>query len=621
MNDEKREKTSYWENPENIRQEIEAAEKERDKRIGKLSNMIRLFEGPGRSETTDDAFLPYNFYYEWMSLVRPQIAFQNPRVRVRSKKPDTNALQAKALEYYLNRWLRDTHYIRTIERATTHMAFGHGVTMTVLDEYAKGDYDDLVTRPRKIVIDPSQFGMDSLARSWEESRIFFHKCVCDKHELLERAEEEEGWDKEAIKKMSTGSNLRDIGRPETSLDRGEVCYWEVWIPDDSPEDSKENGTLLCIGNYATSDGQKAMFLREPRPYYGPRWGPYTIWDAYYVPRSPWPMGPFQAMDGLVRALNAQARVNLRRARGRKDLMLFDESDTKDAEKILNAPDGAGIGISQFEGSKFEKVQIGGVNEDELTYERWLDGLLKRGSGLSDAELGNTAGGASATADAIAARGSAARLSFLEQKVYDAVQRDLKSVAYFAWREESVVQPLGQEFQRELVNMGVPAELAYAIPLEWKGGEKGSFDDLEIEIEPYSMRRTDEGSEQAKTLQFFQLMTQIAGTIPQTPWMDWNKMLNMLGERFYMPELGETVDLDMAAQVGAMMMQQQQAMVAQPKAVQSGPRMSSDVPAPKTSTPGSGLSRLPKPSELGTTGGGLPGQNAGAKVGAAARGTA
>jgi hypothetical protein len=471
------------------------------------------------------------------------------------------------------------------------------------------------------VIDPSQFGMDSLARSWEESRIFFHKCVCDKHELLERAEEEEGWDKEAIKKMSTGSNLREIGRPETSLDRGEVCYWEVWIPDDSPEDSKENGTLLCIGNYATSDGQKAMFLREPRPYYGPRWGPYTIWDAYYVPRSPWPMGPFQAMDGMVRALNAQARVNLRRARGRKDLMLFDESDTKDAEKILNAPDGAGIGISQFEGSKFEKVQIGGVNEDELTYERWLDGLLKRGSGLSDAELGNTGGGASATADAIAARGSAARLSFLEQKVYDAVQRDLKTVAYFAWREESVVQPLGQEFQRELVNMGVPAELAYAIPLEWKGGEKGSFDDLEIEIEPYSMRRTDEASEQAKTLQFFQLMTNVAQLIPSTPWMDWNKMLNMLGERFYMPELGETVDLDLAAQVGAMMMQQQQPMAPQPRPTQSGPRMSGDLPKPSSTTPGSGLSRLPKPSELGTTGGGLPGQNAGAKVGAAARGMA
>jgi hypothetical protein len=615
LNEKERDRSYYWDNPENIRREIEEAERERDKRIGKMSQMIRLYEGPGRQEVTDEAFLPYNFYYEWMSLVRPQIAFQNPRVRVRSKKPDVNGLQAIALEHYLNRWIRDTHYIRTVERATTHMAFGHGVTMTVLDDYTPGDYDDPVSRPRKIVIDPSQFGMDSLARSWEESRIFFHKCVEDKASLLERAEKEEGWDKKAIKKLMTASNVKEIGRPDTTLDRGEVCYWEVWIPPaSSKSDSMENGTLLCIGNYSSADGPKSTFLREPRPYYGPRWGPYNIWDAYYVPRSPWPMGPFQAMDGLVRALNAQARVNLRRARHRKDLLLFDESDTKDAEKILNAPDGAGVGISQFEGAKFERVNIGGVNEDELGYEQWLDNLLKRGSGLSSAELGNAASGASATADAIAARGSAARLSFLEQKVYDAVQRDLKTVAYFAWRDESIVQPLGIDFQRELVKQGVPPELAFSVPLEWKGGEKGSFDDLELEIEPYSMRRVDEAGEQAKTLQFFQLMTNIAQQIPATPWMDWNKMLNTLGERFYMPELGESVDFDIVSQFSSMMMQQQEAMVASPQKAQSPPRMSGDVKAPS-----GGLSRLSRPSELGTGNSMLPGKNSGAKIGAAARG--
>lgn len=604
----------YWDNPENIRTEIEAAEKERDKRISKLSEMIRMFEGPGRMEATEDRFLPYNFYYEWISLVRPQIAFQNPRVRIRSKKPEVNSLQALALQFYVNRWIRDNHYIRTIERATTHMAFAHGVTMTTLDDYTRGDYDDPISRPRKVIIDPSQFGMDAIARSWEESRIFFHKCVEDKATLLERAESEDGWDLKAIQNMPTESQVKGIGRPEIDLDRGEVCYWEAWVPGQAPSDSKENGQLLCIGLQMTSDGPTAKFLREPRPYYGPRWGPYNIWDAYFVPRSPWPMGPFQAMDGLIKALNAQARVNLRRARSRKDLMLFDESDTKDAEKVLNAPDMSGVGIAQFEKSKFEQVELGGVNEDELAYEQWLDGLLKRGSGLSDAELGNATTGSSATADAIAARGSAARLSFLEQKVYDAVQRDLRTVAYFGWREESIIQPLGKEFAEELIKMGVPPELAHGVPLEWRGGEKGSFDDLELEIEPYSMRRVDEGGEQAKSLQFFQLLTQIAPIIPQTPWMDWKKMLNHLGDRFYSPELGESVDVELANQVGAMMLQMQQAQ-AQPQKGESGPRMSGDIKPPPM--PSGGPARMAKPSELGK-GSGLPGQNSGAKVGAAAR---
>ena len=48
-------------------------------------------------------------------------------------------------------------------------------------------------------------------------------------------------------------------------------------------------------------------------------------------------------------------------------------------------------------------------------------------------------------------------------VYDAVQRDLRTVAYFGWREESIVQPLGKEFAEELIKMGVPprAEIATA----------------------------------------------------------------------------------------------------------------------------------------------------------------
>lgn len=166
-------------------------------------------------------------------------------------------------------------------------------------------------------------------------------------------------------------------------------------------------------------------------------------------------------------------------------------------------------------------------------------------------------------------------------------------------------------------MGVPPELALAVPLEWRGGEKGSFDDLELEIEPYSMRRTDENSEQAKSLQFFQLLSNIAPLIPQTPWMDWNKMLNFLGDRFYMPELGETVDMELANQVAAVMIQAQQVQ-ANPKPQQSGPRTSGDVKPP--TMPTSGPARAARPSELGKTGGGLPGQSSGAKVGAAAKGS-
>jgi hypothetical protein len=582
--------------------------------------MIEKFQGPGRLEMNEASFMPYNFYYEWMSLVRPQVAFQNPRVRIRSKKPEVNALQAIALQFYVNRWIRDTHYVRTIERATTHMGFTHGTTMTTLDAYY-GDFDDPRSRPRKLVLDPMQYGMDALARSWEETRIMFHRCVESKAQLLERAEKEDGWNMDAVRKLATSVETDSIGRPKSEVDRGEVCYWWCWLPGNEPDESTTHGRTVVLGVQQGTDGQqKATFLRDWQDYYGPRWGPYTLWDFYYVPRSAWPMGPLQAQEGLVRYLNAQAKVNLRRAKNRKEVMVFDETDTKNAEMLLNAPDGSGIGISQFEKSKFERIELGGVNEDELAYEQWLDQLLKRGSGISDAELGNSRSGQTATSDTIAAAGSSARKGFLEQKVYDAVRRDLTTIAYFGWTEETVVEPLGQEFKQELARMGVPGEFLAnlnAISLEWRGGEKTPFDDLELEIEPYSMNRVDEGAERAETLQVFQLLSNVAPLIPQTPWMPWKQMLNRLGERFHLDRLGEEVDTDMAYQIGAAMFQLEQ-MAAQPSGggagKSQGPRMSGDVGG----SPSPGPSRMARPSELGKGSGSLPGYNSGAKIGAQVR---
>lgn len=613
---------SYWEQPINVLREIEAGEKERDRNINNLAEALRRYEGPGRGHPGDGEWDPYNFAFEWQSLVRPQIAFQNPVVRIRSKRPEFNGVQAVALQHWTNRWIRDTHYIRTIERATTYMGFTHAATMTTL-EPDQGDYDDPRSRPRKIVMDPSQFGMDALARSWEESRIFFHRCVEDRYSLLKRAEAEDGWDMDAVRRLPIFGEGEKVGRPKSDLDRGEVSYYWVWVPGDEDESSDTHGMVMHVAFEHTHTGdKKPCFLRDPMPYFGPRWGPYTLWDFYFVPRSPWPMGPIQAQHGLSKMLNAQARVNMRRAKNRKDLFLFDDTDREAANRIFEAQDGSGVGIPGYDKSKVQKESIGGVNEDELAYEQWIDGLLKRSSGISGSELGNTGGGQTATSDAIAAGGSSARKSFLEQKVYDAVRRDVMTAAYFGWKEKTIVMPLGPDYLRELVQAGLPPEYVQqlenmgGVTLEWRGGEKQSFDDLELEIEPYSMARRDEFTERSEKLQLFQLLTTIAPVIPQTPWMPWKDMLNKIGDSFHYDQLGERTNIELANEVGSMMLQLEASSM-QEKAAPESPRMSSDV---SPSAGGAVGSRMTRPSELGKSknAGGLQGKTSGAKLGASQR---
>jgi hypothetical protein len=84
-----------------------------------------------------------------------------------------------------------------------------------------------------------------------------------------------------------------------------------------------------------------------------------------------------------------------------------------------------------------------------------------------------------------------------------------------------------------------------------GGSKASgsgatFDDLELEIEPYSMTRTTEGLEQRRTMEMVGLVTQMAPMIPQMPWVDWRKVLKHLGNALNFPELQDVVNMQVAA---------------------------------------------------------------------------
>ena len=84
----------------------------------------------------------------------------------------------------------------------------------------------------------------------------------------------------------------------------------------------------------------------------------------------------------------------------------------------------------------------------------------------------------------------------------------------------------------------------------------SFSDLEVEIEPYSMQRTDEGSERQNMLMAVQMLMQAAPMVRQFPEVPWRDVFDSLTESLNLPNLFESYDLDMAQQIGAALMQMQ-----------------------------------------------------------------
>ena len=595
---------NIWLDPAHIRREIAAAELQRDALMKPLADMLKKFEGPGRDESLVDSYDRENHYFEWISLALPQLLFQNPRCMISSKRPDVAAWDAVALKHAINRWIVDTDFVRTLERVGVDWSFTFGVLMTTLEDYG-GDFDDPREIPRSIHIDPQQFGMDPLARSWEESRFMFHKCVVDRASLVARSKSEDGWDKASVETLSTETDIENVGRPKgQDVDRKEVTYYEVWVPElNDGDDEEHHGKILTIGVcLGASEKPEAKFLRKPRRYYGPRWGPYTIFDAYHVPRSPWPMGPLQAHEGHNRELNLHSRANSNSAARRKTLMLYDETDQATANKILNAPDGAGVGIPGFEKARFDMFSAPGVTEDALAYEQWKRGALERISGLNDRAKGDLSSDASATADAIAARGSNARMAFLERKLYQSIARHLKTVAWFYWHNDAIVAPLPEAALVELNRAGLPVGPGTM----WSGGgNQTAFDDLEIEVEPHSTQRLDEAGMQQQWMQMFQIMLSAAPAIVQAPWMPWKSMFDKLGEIVRWPDIGTEINMELANQVAAMMLQQQ-SLPEGGQQKQEGPRMASYAgggggKASNGGQPGMTPTRPSRPSEFGSKG--------------------
>jgi hypothetical protein len=354
----------------------------------------------------------------------------------------------------------------------------------------------------------------------------------------------------------------------------------------------------------------ARELRKPRRYYGPRWGPYTLFGAYDVPRSAWPMGPLQAHEGQVQEVNLHARANSKSAARRKTLMVYDEMIKDDADKVAKAEDGTAVGLSGLDKKKFEIFEAKGVTEDALAYEQWARSRLERVSGLNDRAKGDLDQSSTATADAIAARGASSRMRHLEETLYDGSTRQLRTVAWFYWHNDRVVEDIPPEAAAQITQMmGVPPEMAAG--MQMRGGFDGSFDDMELRIEQYSMQRPDEATMQARSLQMAQVLPSLGAAAIQYPFLPWQEVFGKIGKSMNWPEL-ERVDMDLLSKMAALFMQAQQPVQAAPQKPKEGPRMSSD----KGSS--GGPARLQRPSEMGKNEGNLPGYSSGNKAAAKAK---
>jgi len=618
----------------NLRAEVEAAKQLRKVRLSQWEDMIRGYHGPAY----DSDGAPYeseNTAFEVISNLDPQIVFSNPRVKLGSRRPEYQNELVAALEAAGNRLIEDTNPRELYEEIAVDWDFAYGV-IHVAPSPVHGlgrDLDDPIHRPSSTRISPVEFACDARAKSFRSARWMAHPVSEDKDDLEERARREndeakdEGrkqpWNLAAIGAMNEGEGEEELQYDRQVINapkRKTVTFYSVWVPEAPiPEDyspAEYHGMIYYVtlsdptrdqsGRFRDREEGDSSYIRDPEPFYGPRWGPYSFFKAYPVPDKQHPLAILPANWGNHQALNRQADANMAANERRKKIAFVDDLDPDIQQKVEEAPDGGVVSAkmsSVRDGIK--EVELGGATVAGLQAEAIALDRRNRGVGLADAGKGAPAEGVTATADVIADRAMNRKVAHLQMKFQiDGVAQHLRTVLWYIWADDRSVVFLGsrskdvgmqegvwvgghgegqrERIRKEFPGIDLPDDMLESGENEREGYERylSDFDLLELSVEPYSMQRSDDPSMQARAMQALQIVMQVAPMVVQFPWMDWQAVLDRLGDSMNWPGFADIVKWAFANQVADMMLQAPEGTSGQPADKRKGQiRMAGDVGVP------------------------------------------
>jgi hypothetical protein len=561
--------------PRDLMREIRASGKARDTRREGIREMLDKFPGSWWNgvQGQDSEFDPENAGFELVSYLSTQLVWSNPRVNVSTRRPVTQQEVAEAMQFGMNRWIQDSDFKTTLEDFVVDYLYGWSIALcTLVPRPEAYEAEDPPLWPQVTRISPERAGWDHLCATPRQARIFWHEWWADKDDMLDRAEKDkqlaperrEGWDSAAIEGMATsnvavsvlGAMIKD--RDETSVDRKQLRFISVYLPghqlpgEPGPSEGF-NGTTVVLGctpsgNGSASDG---VIVCPPKPMYGPRWGRYVIGGTYPVPDCPHPLSPILANAGHI---DLCTRTGKAISQAIEDYASF--VVTSDATLADLVEKGKHRGIYQASqvgdlAGKLVQMTKGGLTQQMLLAMQLVTGRRDRALGMDDVQRGVVTGEGTATEVERASQAASARVAQIKGRFQDFSRRILKTVAYDLYSTDEIVFPAGPEAAEALRSrmsaQGIEIPMGREPMFEGGRFEVGSgatFDDLGLEIEPYSMERPSDATKIKRATFYTQVLPALAQVLPPLVAQGWKPkpLLRAVGEAYEIPNLDDQVDV-------------------------------------------------------------------------------
>jgi hypothetical protein len=571
-----------WDNPETAGREIQEAVNRSKRVLEDLDQMVSEYMGPSAGSTRSQDFAPRNTAFEYLSVILPQVVFNNPRARVSTKMQGTQRHVAQALHNGANAWIRDNNlgeYL--LDTMAVDCGFAYGVTMManeqmdevgevlMFDAETDNPYYGIPRAPKIYRVSPHDYFEDPFAKSRAEINFQGHAWSVELEELQKSAEGDDTWIAKELDNLTVEMGVQEHRRAAirglADVKRGEVVCYSVWdgrstVDDEHNSTNGYNGVLRTYAGVGGGQGHKSKFfeIREPLPYYGPPDGPYQLFGFYTIPDEAFFLGPLMATRPQQQELNAHETAVMLSDRKYKRTYMVDSLAVGMAKKVQKADHDELIVIKGLSKDAVVPIEVGGSTDSQRQNMLWAMERLDNVLGIDDAQRGNTSG---ATATEVATVDSAGktRLSLLQTRFRRSTESLLKKLIWFLYHDSEIAFALGEpEGEQQWVVPGQDGGEAELQEPWFFGGthgdaSPGSFRALNLEIEAYSMPRMSEATALRRVADADAMVASIFPMLPQMPWLKADSWLKWRAEQLDGDSYADWLDMEVLSQVAQVQM--------------------------------------------------------------------
>lgn len=512
-----------------------------------------------------------NHSFDFISLMLPRVLHTNPDIDMESARGGAPAEVAVSMRAAAVRWCRDSKFINTFERIMLDAFFCHSVTLITQREMTdtsflaqlppedrKRFYEDdggvgsmsttfggapsskpLWPGIRRVPV--NMFGFDPACETFDQARFAYHKFLRPLSVLLKDAKDGKGgWDLAVLQTLKTITGvptiMGDMGNREVP-ERDDIILCEVWVrehqfSDEHTPDEGFHGTIFTIAMNSVEGDATAQFVRAPRPFYGPREGPYVLGGVYPVPGNPLYLSPLAAVEEQVTDLNALEHSMTSSAKDYKRFTGVAQADYADAKRINKALHGWLVPLQSLDQGKIQEFEIGGITEQQIAQAQYMRDRVERTSGITEAARGNVTGIATASENLIAEEASNTRFDYLTQASERMAQAILHRIGWYLFHDDRIVFPVSPKDFAPVDGM----EELEGIEMWFQGGDhdrsKGyTYEDLELSIAVGSMQKKNIARKRAETGELLQWTLQLIQFVPMIKGIEWSGIFKRLGEQY------------------------------------------------------------------------------------------